>query len=51
MYTDVENKRMDTKRKGGWWQDELRDWDWHIYTIKLMTTYCVAQGTLLTALW
>ena len=24
--TDVENKCMDTKGKGGWW-DELGDWD------------------------
>ena len=32
--TDVENKHMDTKRgkQGGWWWDELGDWDWHIYT-------------------
>ena len=33
--TDVENKRMDTKgveSGGGWWCDELGDWDCHVYT-------------------
>ena len=40
---------------GGW--GELGDWDWHIYTIdtvqngKLMGTYYIAQGTLLSARW
>ena len=30
--TDVEIKRMDTKREAGWW-NEVGDWDWHVYTI------------------
>ena len=37
--THVENKRMDTKGEtvwkgddGGWWWDELGDWDWHTNT-------------------
>ncbi len=32
--TDVDNKRMDNKGGkllGGWWWEELRDWDWHVY--------------------
>ena len=33
--TDVENKCIDTKGKGGRW-DELGDWDWNIYTIDTM---------------
>ena len=36
--------------------DEIGDWDWHIYTTmykikKLIRTYCIAQGTLLSAMW
>ena len=30
--TDVKNKRMDTKGEKRWGEDELGDWDWHIYT-------------------
>ena len=33
--TVVENKCMDTKGKGGGWE-ELGDWDWRIYTIDTM---------------
>ena len=57
--TAIENKCMDKKGEG-WGQGggELGDWDWHIYTIDTMYkidnswehTYCIAQGTLLTAL-
>ena len=28
---DVENGRVDTGQGEGRW-DELRDWDWHVYT-------------------
>jgi len=45
--------------KGKGWE-ELRDWDWPIYTIDTMCknrllirmrTHCIVQGTLLNALW
>ena len=55
--TNVENKCVDTKGEGGGW-NELGDWDSHIFThtriyMKQVTigTYCIAQGTLLSALW
>ena len=34
--TNVENKHMDPKGGklgGGWWWDELGDWDWQIYAL------------------
>ena len=51
--TDVENKRMDTKGEGGGgmnWEIGIDIYMLLILCIKEIT-YCVAQGTLLSALW
>ena len=54
--TDLENKCMDTKRgkEGGMnWEIGIDIYTLLILYIKWITseTYCIAQGTLLSALW